>query len=165
MINNLLWPVILQLLGIVVIIAEMILPSAGLLTIAALGLFGYSLFLVFTTISSTAGMIFLIADMILVPVFIWIGIKALAASPATLKAALKSEEGATVFLPGYQQLLGSEGKATTDLRPSGTASINGKRYDVVSNGEYISKGTVIIVTAVNGNRIVVKAGNSSIERN
>jgi membrane-bound serine protease (ClpP class) len=165
MINNLLWPVILQLLGIVVIIAEMILPSAGLLTIAALGLFGYSLFLVFTTISATAGMIFLIADMILVPVFIWIGIKALAVSPATLKTALKSEEGATVLLPGYQQLIGSEGKTITDLRPSGTASINGKRYDVVSNGEYINKDTVIIVTAVNGNRIVVKASNSSTERN
>lgn len=156
MINNLLWPVILQLLGIVVIIAEIILPSAGLLTIAALGLFGYSLFLVFTTISVTAGLVFLISDMILVPVFIWIGIKALAASPATLNTSLKSEDGATVLLPGYQQLLGSEGKAITDLRPSGTASINGKRYDVVSNGEYISKDTVIIVTAVNGNRIVVK---------
>jgi len=157
MIKDLLWPVILQLLGIVVIIAEMILPSAGLLTIAALGLFGYSLFLVFSTVSMTAGFVFLIADMILVPVFILIGIKALAASPATLKTALKSEEGATVLQPGYQQLLGLEGKAITDLRPSGTASINGKRYDVVSSGEYISKETFIIVTAVNGNRIVVRA--------
>jgi membrane-bound serine protease (ClpP class) len=157
MIKDFLWPVILQLLGIVVIIAEMILPSAGLLTIAALGLFGYSLFLVFSTISVTTGFIFLIADMILVPVFILIGIKALAASPATLKTALKSEEGTTVLRPGAEQLLGSEGKATTDLRPSGTASINGRRYDVVSNGEYISKDTIIIVTAVNGNRVVVKA--------
>jgi membrane-bound serine protease (ClpP class) len=157
MIKNLLWPVILQLLGIVVIIAEIILPSAGLLTTIALGLFGYSLFLVFTTVSINAGFILLITDMILVPVFIWIGIKALAASPATLKTALKSEEGATVLQPGYQQLLGVEGKTITDLRPSGTASINGKRYDVVSNGEYISKDTMIIVTAVNGNRIVVKA--------
>lgn len=156
MIKDLIWPVILQLLGIVVIIAEIILPSAGLLTIAALGLFGYSLFLVFSTISITAGFIFLVADMIMVPVFILIGIKALAASPATLKTALKSEEGASVLQPGYQQLLGIEGKAITDLRPSGTASINGKRYDVVSNGEYISKDTIIIVTAVNGNRVVVK---------
>ena len=57
MIKDFLWPVILQLLGIVVIIAEMILPSAGLLTIAALGLFGYSLFLVFSTISVTTGFI------------------------------------------------------------------------------------------------------------
>lgn len=156
MIKDLIWPVILQLLGIVVIIAEIILPSAGLLTIAALGLFGYSLFLVFSTISITAGFIFLVADMIMVPVLILIGIKALAASPATLKTALKSEEGASVLQPGYQQLLGIEGKAITDLRPSGTASINGKRYDVVSNGEYISKDTIIIVTAVNGNRVVVK---------
>ncbi len=164
MIKEFLWPVVLQILGIIVIIAEIILPSAGLLTIAALGLFGYSLFLVFTTISVSAGFIFLIADMILVPVFIWIGIKALAASPATLKAALKSEEGASVLLPGYQELLGVEGKVVTDLRPSGTAILNGKRYDVVSNGEYIKKDTPIIVAAINGNRIVVKMNNSSTER-
>lgn len=156
MIKDLLWPILLQLLGIVVIIAEFILPSAGLLTIAALSLFGYSLFLVFTTISINAGFIFLVVDLIMVPVFIWIGIKILAASPATLKTSLKSEEGATVLQPGYEQLLGLEGKSTTDLRPSGTASINGKRYDVVSNGEYIIKGTNIIVTAINGNRVVVK---------
>ncbi len=156
MIKDLLWPILLQLLGIVVIIAEFILPSAGLLTIAALSLFGYSLFLVFTTISINAGFIFLVVDLIMVPLFIWIGIKILAASPATLKTSLKSEEGATVLQPGYEQLLGLEGKSTTDLRPSGTASINGKRYDVVSNGEYIIKGTNIIVTAINGNRVVVK---------
>ncbi|HEX3019379.1 MAG TPA: NfeD family protein [Chitinispirillaceae bacterium] len=159
MIKEFLWPVLLQLLGIVVIIAEFILPSAGMLTIAALGLFGYSLFMVFSSISITAGFIFLVIDLIMVPVLIWIGIRILAASPATLKTTLKSDDGVTVLFQDHQTLLGMDGMAVTDLRPAGTAIINGKRYDVVSNGEYIKKSTTIKVTAVNGNRIVVKVNN------
>ncbi|MDR4496923.1 MAG: hypothetical protein MRK02_03215 [Candidatus Scalindua sp.] len=38
-----------------------------------------------------------------------------------------------------QELLSAEGVAVTTLRPSGTASINGKRVDVISEGEMISK--------------------------
>lgn len=156
MIKSILWPIILQLLGVVVIIAEFILPSAGLLTIAALGLFGYSLFLVFTTVSVSAGFIFLVIDLLMLPVIIWFGIRMLAASPATLKATLDSKDGATVLIPGYADLKGVDGLTITDLRPAGTAILNGKRYDVVSNGEYIKKDTPVVVSVVNGNRIVVK---------
>lgn len=55
---------------------------------------------------------------------------------------------------GY--LLGSEGVALTTLRPSGTADFSGVKLDVVSNGEFIKKGTLVIVDKVMGNRIVVK---------
>lgn len=154
MFNNLLWPIILQLLGVVVIIAEMILPSAGLLTVAALGLFGYSLFLIFTTVSVSVGFIFLVIDIITIPILTLIGIKILAASPATLKTTLGSGDGSS----GQEsELKGIEGITTTDLHPAGTAILNGKRYDVISSGEYINKGTQVVVSAVNGNRIVVKS--------
>ena len=52
-------------------------------------------------------------------------------------------------------LIGAEGKSFTVLRPSGTAIINNKRYDVVTAGEYIKRGTIIVVTAVEGSKIVV----------
>ena len=46
--------------------------------------------------------------------------------------------------------------AVTDLHPAGSALINRKRYDVVSQGSYIGKGTGLVVVSVEGNRIVVK---------
>ncbi len=50
---------------------------------------------------------------------------------------------------------GSEGEAMTDLRPSGKVFIDGKMYEAVSDGEYISKGAKVQVLRLNGNVIVV----------
>ncbi len=153
--NNLILPLILQLAGAIVIIAEIILPSGGLLSILAIGLFGYSLYAVFTTISPSAGLAFIIADAIVIPAIIIIGLKFLAKSPATLKTTLSKDDGVISQSPDLEKYIGMEGIALTDLRPAGTARIDGNRLDVVSRGEYIDKATEIIVHSVTGNQIIV----------
>ena len=55
----------------------------------------------------------------------------------------------------FANLIGAEGSALTDLRPSGTAAINGNRIDVITEGDYIIKGTIIIVKFVEGSKVVV----------
>lgn len=52
--------------------------------------------------------------------------------------------------------VGSEGKTLTVLRPSGTADFSGIKLDVVSEGEFIPKDTDVIISKVEGHRIVVK---------
>ena len=54
------------------------------------------------------------------------------------------------------ELLNGTGVALTQLRPSGTASINGRRVDVVTEGGLIERGTAVKVVAVEGARIVVR---------
>ena len=54
------------------------------------------------------------------------------------------------------ELVGMTGTATSNLRPAGKAEINGRRLDVVTEGEYILKGAAIVVTEVHGARMVVK---------
>lgn len=54
------------------------------------------------------------------------------------------------------ELLHGTGKALTQLRPSGIASINGKRVDVVTEGGLIERGAMLKVVAVEGSRIVVR---------
>lgn len=53
-------------------------------------------------------------------------------------------------------LLGAEGVALTTLRPAGTADFSGRRVDVVADSEYIENGKPIVVTAVEGMRVVVR---------
>jgi membrane-bound serine protease (ClpP class) len=53
-------------------------------------------------------------------------------------------------------LMGQTGEALTVLRPAGKARIDGRLYDVVSDGPYIDRGGAITVTHVSGNRIVVR---------
>ena len=54
------------------------------------------------------------------------------------------------------ELLHQTGVAFTQLRPSGTALINGKRIDVVTEGALIEKDTPIKVVALEGLRVVVR---------
>jgi len=54
------------------------------------------------------------------------------------------------------ELVHCTGVTITQLRPSGTAFINGKRVDVVTEGALIEQGASIRVVAVEGLRVVVR---------
>ena len=58
--------------------------------------------------------------------------------------------------PEHSELTGEEGEALTDLRPSGIVVIKSKRYDVVTEGVYIQKGSRIKVSRVEGVKIIVQ---------
>lgn len=62
-----------------------------------------------------------------------------------------------VTVPAVAFEIGQTGTATTALRPAGTASIAGRRVDVVSEGEYIAGGSPIRIVQIEGNRIVVRS--------
>ncbi len=53
-------------------------------------------------------------------------------------------------------LIGQRGVALSDLRPAGKAEIGGVRYDVVTEGGYIEKGKTVVVSEVQGVRVVVR---------
>ncbi|MBU2584899.1 MAG: serine protease, partial [Bacteroidetes bacterium] len=53
-------------------------------------------------------------------------------------------------------LLGKVGTAQTNLRPAGSALIDGKKYDVLADGEFLQKGDSIVVTSVSGIKVTVK---------
>jgi membrane-bound serine protease (ClpP class) len=56
----------------------------------------------------------------------------------------------------YGSYLGKEGIALSPLRPSGIGEIEGERLDVVSDGDFIDKDQPIIVTKIDGYRLVVR---------
>jgi membrane-bound serine protease (ClpP class) len=68
-----------------------------------------------------------------------------------LKTSLPAGEGNALA-----QLLGKEGAALTALRPAGTAVIEGRKVDVVSEGEFISPGDPVIVVRDEGLRVLVR---------
>jgi len=148
--------IVLQLLGVAAIIAEFIIPSFGLISVVAAALFGLSVYMVFTEVSTQMGYALLLADIFLVPAAIFVGAKVLEHSPVTLKKQLKSEDGATSQKKGLDHFVGLEGKAITDLRPSGVALLGEERIDVVTRGEYIEKESAITVLSVTANSVIVK---------
>lgn len=71
-----------------------------------------------------------------------------------LSTATAADKG-FVSNPDYKSLIGKEGIALTTLRPAGTAEIDGQKYDVVADSEYIKNGTKIKVIKTEGMRVVV----------
>jgi membrane-bound serine protease (ClpP class) len=53
-------------------------------------------------------------------------------------------------------LVGKTARAATVLRPSGAVELDGERYDVVTDGDFVEAGTLVRIVAVHGNRIVVE---------
>jgi membrane-bound serine protease (ClpP class) len=61
-------------------------------------------------------------------------------------------------------LVGRTGTAATVLRPTGTMAIDGDRFDVVTEGEFVEAGTPLRVLYVAGPRVVVAAVAPAGER-
>lgn len=53
-------------------------------------------------------------------------------------------------------LLGRQGTAATDLRPTGVGVFDDVKIDVISQGSYISKDTEITIIKVEGSKLVVR---------
>jgi membrane-bound serine protease (ClpP class) len=56
----------------------------------------------------------------------------------------------------FGSFLGRTGVATSFLRPAGVAMIDGKRLDVLTEGDFVSAGSPVRVTRVEGARIFVE---------
>ncbi|MGB4431784.1 MAG: NfeD family protein [Limnochordia bacterium] len=56
----------------------------------------------------------------------------------------------------FSHLVGKQGVAITPLRPAGTCVIDGQRYDVVSDGGFVTANTRVEVVHTEGTRVVVR---------
>jgi membrane-bound serine protease (ClpP class) len=81
-----------------------------------------------------------------------------------LETGLPASQGYASALESDRSWLGKSGTALSSLRPAGIAEIEGKRVDVVSDGEFIESGVPIMASRVDGNRIVVRRDRTLIER-
>ena len=57
---------------------------------------------------------------------------------------------------GLEEIIGKEGVADTDLRPSGWVNLEDNRIFVVTEGSFIEKDDRVKILSVDGNRVVVR---------
>lgn len=148
---------ILFALGFILVIVEMFHPGFG-----APGIIGGILLVL--------GIIFTARNLLEALILLLIIIAALGAVLTfVLQSATKGRLSKTLILSNSQRkdngyigtedlnyFLDKEGTAYTVLRPAGIADFSGVKMDVVSEGDFIQKGTKIRVVKVEGRRIVVK---------
>jgi len=72
-----------------------------------------------------------------------------------LKDRMTDDRGYSSINPTFRTLIGKRGVAATDLRPVGRIEIDDNDFSAITNGQYIKKGTPIVIKQVDGTRILV----------
>jgi membrane-bound serine protease (ClpP class) len=152
------WPAIfLFVFGIIFILVEAFMPGFGIFGIV--GLTAVIISIVLAAASTNLGIYMLLISFVIAGIAGYLAFKYFQRK-GTLKRFILSEsatrEAGYSSSDDYSYLLDKTGEAITPMRPSGAIEIEGKRYDAVSEGGFISASETIKVTKVEGYKIVVR---------
>jgi len=131
---------VLIIVGIGLLVAELKITSHGLLTAAGLAFLTYGALMLFQTERSWNVRV---SWSILVPLVLFVAAVILVAGQRILAAHHAKVE------TGSEGLIGTEGKAMTDLNPAGKVFVNGEWWDAESVGGEIKSGDKIVVKEMN----------------
>lgn len=155
--------IVLALLGLLGILWELhVLPGhglpgilgAGVLLVAVLWAFGLPFLFVGIETVATA--------IVLTVIAFTLTVRAVPQNAWAHRLALAAAQGPEYVASGdYRELRGRVGTAVTYLRPAGIVSIDGRRVDVLTEGEFIAQGTPVRVVRVEGARIFVEPDRST----
>lgn len=149
-------------LGLILVVAEVFIPSGGTLSIGAVFAVGGSVVSAFQA-GVLTGFVFLAAVIILVPIVLAVSFRFFPNTPIGRLMMPPPPDAAAVSGSGVggaadESLVGQTGVVSSELRPSGKADIAGELRTVINeSGNLVEEGRRVQVVEVKGNRIVVRA--------
>ena len=149
--------IVLFITGIAFIFIEIFAPGGIFGISGCLAIFG-SIFLCFRNYPSVAFYV-MILELVFASIAIVLALKFL---PKTkfgkyvILSKKESEDEGFISHDSLDDVKDKEGVALTLLRPAGKAEINGKKFDVVTEGGYVQKNEKVKVVMISGKKIVVR---------
>ena len=152
--------VLLFVTGFVLIGIEMVTPGLHAPGIIGTGCLVVAVFMVSDTIEEGAIITIIVLALLGIMLAVILGLLSHGKlkSPIILKEEQNKNKG-YISSNDLNYLLGKQGVAVTDLRPSGIGNFEGINFDVLSEGNYISKGAQLVIYKVQGSKLVVKELN------
>ncbi len=155
----LLLAVFLYLLCAALIVAEVFVPSGGILSVSALACLVGGI-AIFFRLSTLAGWIGIVVALVMIPLVL-VGTYRLL--PRTrfgrqviLARPVRERGDAIADSPELAQLVGRIGEVLTPLRPVGTCTFDGRRVECVAESGYVEKGNKIEVLRIEGTQVTVR---------
>ena len=162
--------------GLVAIIVEFFVPAAGIIGVLGFASMVGGVVVAYSEYGAAVGSGFLIGVVVITPIVMayyfkrfpksfvgkWLILKKIPGlddKDRRAGADISADDGSEGSLErtsNRRDLLGKRGEAVSILRPSGTVRIDGRKYSVVTGGEFIETGETVVVTRVEGNRINVR---------
>lgn len=151
--------VALMLLGLLFLFLEVFLPG-GVTGIIGVVLLLIGVVLSFIHFDEVQAFSILVGAVIVSVAIMAVGVKVFPrtrlAGRIILREVLTRNRGFTPSSEALESLVGESGVAVSTLRPSGIADFDGRRVDVVAEGDYIQAGEWLVVVRTDGNRVVVE---------
>lgn len=152
------WGMACLVLGMILVGVEIFTPGFGIP--GASGMVLLALCIVMTAKGWTEALIIATVIVAMICIMVIIAVRSVAKgrlsrSKIILNNSLTREEGFSA-VANLDSLLGKEGVCATPLRPAGTVEIEGNKYDVVSDLGFIETGEAVVISAVEGRRVVAR---------
>jgi membrane-bound serine protease (ClpP class) len=155
----LIFAVFLYLASAVLIVAEVFVPSGGLISVCAFACLIGGI-LIFFNHSATIGWIGLIIAIIMIPSVLVVAYKMFPKSrfgrAVTLTPPQRQQGDAIPDTDELKELLGAVGVVLTPLRPVGMCDFSGQRVECVAESGYVDKGEKVKVIHVQETQLTVR---------
>ena len=153
---------LLYVLGIVLLIVEGVVPGFGIAGVT--GIICVLASIIMITNNLYGALLLIIGTVVIVLLLLVLLYKLGFANRFMGRLVLKEEQKNE---KGYKSAgltsswIGMTGMSISELRPAGTAEIDGKRMDVMTEGEFIERNVKVEVIKINGASLVVKKASES----
>jgi len=146
------------------IIAEVFVPSGGIISALAFLCLGGGI-AIFFHYSTTAGWVGVFVAAIMVPLLLVFAYrifpKTRFGKSVTLMPSERDKGDAIPDVAELEGLLGAMGEVVTPLRPVGTCNFSGKRFECVAESGYVDKDKKVKVIDVEGTQLTVRVVDES----
>ena len=149
--------IVLALAGILGIVLELhVIPGTGVAgVLGAIALFAAVVLAFGTAFSYVAAQAISIA-IVLTAVAFFVASRVLPKNAVARRLGFRGTQGPEyVASEDHRDLIGRSGVATSFLRPAGVVSVDGRRVDVLTEGDFVPAGSLVKVSRVEGARIFV----------
>jgi membrane-bound serine protease (ClpP class) len=147
-------------LGFLLLVAELFVPTGGILFVLALGSLGVGIALVFKY-DMTIGLCTLVGVFVALPAVGGVLLRVWPYTPIGRRLFLpESKEddtiAATPINQELEQLKGRFGRALSALRPAGVVDFDGRRVDTITEGMMVGPGQWVRCVDVRAGKVVVR---------
>ncbi len=150
--------------GILVVVIEMFIPSAGILGIVAAAFLLGGVIVAFLH-SLVFGLAVLGGTSLAMPFMFWLLVKVWPMTPLGKAILMNDTIENVVPESSTESLVGQVGVAKTKMLPSGIVVIDGDQHDAVSEGFAINPGDSVKVVSARGNRVYVEPYDGEVDEN
>jgi membrane-bound ClpP family serine protease len=156
------WAALLLLFALALAVAEMFIPSGGVLGVLAVVAAGAGVFVAYYYEGPVTGTIFLCVMVISIPILLGVAVQVWPHTPVGRSVLIALPESSDEVLPDDEErrllksLVGKRGVVRSELLPSGRVQIDKGAYDAVSQGVLIEEGRQVQVIGVRMGCLVVR---------